>query len=113
MSPAEALIKFLREDKSLDLREIGKITGRDNRTIWGSYDRSLKKMENRFTIENNTLFVPVEIFSNRKYSVLENLVLYLIENNSMKIKEIAKQINKSQSTIWSVYNRVKNKGGNR
>ena len=54
-------------------------------------------------------FIPVSIFQERKYSVLENVVKYLVENYEITTYKIAKLLDKKPGALWSVYNRVKNK----
>lgn len=51
--------------------------------------------------------VPVSIFKNN--SGLEALVLYLKNNQKKSVKDIAKLLNRNVQTIYSTYNKIKNK----
>ena len=42
----EALVKFLKEEKSFNFHEISVILNRDERNIWTVYNNSLKKRPN-------------------------------------------------------------------
>ncbi|MBT4823626.1 hypothetical protein HN695_04510 [Candidatus Woesearchaeota archaeon] len=44
LSMLEALVKFLKDDKELKYNEIGKLLGRNQRTIWTVYNRAIKKL---------------------------------------------------------------------
>ena len=43
LSPAEAIVKFLKEEKGLKYKEIGEFLLRDERGVWGSYKRACEK----------------------------------------------------------------------
>jgi len=53
--------------------------------------------------------IPSCIFMDRRLSVLEILVEYLIESKKMKYSEIARLLNRNDRTIWTVYDRSKKK----
>ena len=55
------------------------------------------------------LLIPSTIFKERKLSVLESLVEYLHEKESLTFAEIAELLNRDDKTIWTVYNRVRKK----
>ncbi|MEK6834967.1 MAG: S8 family serine peptidase [Nanoarchaeota archaeon] len=108
-SPLEALVKYLKENLNLSLNEIASLINRDPRTIWITYEnakKSIKKLEIR-----NKQLVPLNIFNNRKLSILENLVYYL-QNKEISLNNIAKILNRNYKTIYTVYSRVKNKNSN-
>jgi hypothetical protein len=102
-SPLGALIIFLKE-KGMTYSEIGKLLHRDSRTIWLTYKKNIKK---KITYEKNYQFaVPVGIFSDRNFSVMESLVKELKEIKGIRFVDIAKIVGKSQKTIWCFYNRA-------
>jgi len=109
LSPAEALVKYLREEFDLGYNEIASLINRDERGIWGTYRRAKQKMDEPFTIKEAKFFIPISIFKDRKLSILENAVKYLIETYDLTTYKIAKILNKKPSTLWSVSNRVKTK----
>jgi hypothetical protein len=43
LTPFEAMVKYLKEEKNLNYRQIGKLLNRDERNIWTVYNRSKKK----------------------------------------------------------------------
>ncbi|MBU0461350.1 MAG: hypothetical protein KJ574_02060 [Nanoarchaeota archaeon] len=108
LSPLEALVKFLKEQHDMTYHEIGMTIGRDERGIWVTYRNASKKMKQPFSIPEKDVFVPISIFT-KKLSILESLVRYLRDEKGMKGSEIASALNKSTSTIWTVYNRAKDK----
>ncbi len=104
-SPLESLVKYLKENAGLRFIEVAKLTKRDQRTIWATYNHIIKKKINLRI--NSKILIPVSIFSNRKLSVLENLILYL--NKNFTLKQISLIINRDYKTIWTCYNRSKKK----
>ena len=108
LSPAESLTKFLKENRDLTYKEISKLIGRDERSVWANYKRAFKKMPWPFDIKDSVT-VPVSIFSYNGKSILESLISYLKETRNLRNKKIAQLLNKNSANIWTVYNRAKRK----
>ena len=107
LGPLEALVKYMKDHMHLTLSQIAKLLERDPRTIWLTY-RNAKKKNLDVPISHDH-FVPLEIFSNRKFSILENLSTHLHEIQGLAFKEIADILKKDNRTIWTVYSRVRKK----
>ena len=105
---AESLTKYLKENKKLRLSEIAKLLNRDQRTIGTNYRNSIKKKEEKIILRGKQMNVSVEIFSDRRLSILESLVYYL-KNKGLKNSEIAELLNRDSRNIWTLYSRAKNK----
>ena len=84
-------------------------TNRDDRTIWATYDHAKKKLADKFIIDEIKHTIPLEIFQNRKFSVLELISKYLHEDVGLSYHEIAVLLNRNDRTIWTVYQRYKTK----
>jgi DNA-directed RNA polymerase specialized sigma24 family protein len=109
LSPLESIVKFLKENMDFNFHEIGKLLNRDERTIWITYNNSLEKTKKKLKLTEINYLIPVRVFSNRKFSILESLCLFLIENYNLEIKEIARLLDKNPSSMWTVYYRAKKK----
>lgn len=110
LAPLEALVLYLKKHLNYKFSEIALMLNRDQSTIWLTYQNSLKK---KVRIEEKSeIFIPLEIFSDRKLSILENITEYL-RDKGLSLKEIAKLVGKDNRTIWTVYNRAKKKRGKR
>ena len=105
LSILEAIVKYMREELNLKFTEIAKLLNRSNKTIWATYNNSKKKMKEKLVLEDGK-FVPVSIFRARLLSVLESLVEFLNDKYEMRLKEIAKSINRDNRTVWCVHNRA-------
>lgn len=105
-SPLESLVKYLKENIGLSLAEISRLLNRDERTIWVTYNNSKKisKLDLSSKVK-----VDVVIFSDRKFSVLENLVYYLIKEEDYSLSEISKLISRNYKTIWTLCRRAEEK----
>ena len=104
-SPLEAIVKYLKEFSKLNFKEISSLLNRDQRTIWTTYN-NIKKKKIKLNIKSE-VFIPIEVFSDRKLSILENLVSYLIKDYSLL--EISRLIKRNYQTIWTCYTRAKRK----
>ena len=106
LSPAESIVKFLKEKYHLKYSEIGELINRDERGVWGSYRRAMLKHPAELIAKQADVLIPVSAFANKK-SIFESLVMYLKDVKGMKGVEISKLLNKKPSTVWTVYNRAK------
>ena len=83
----ESVIKFLREEKNLPYKSIAKLIDRDHGSVGVTYRQSKKKKASRLEI-SSSIRIPVEIFTNKKFSILENLVSFLRLELGMKFSDI-------------------------
>ena len=104
----ESIVKYLREEKNLSFHNIANFLKRDERNIWGIYNKTKKKYSKKFVVEKSELEIPVSIF-NDKLSALESLVYYLHDELNLKFSQIAKLIHRDQRTIWVSYSRARKK----
>ena len=105
-SPLESLVKYLKESLGLRLNEISRLLNRDERTIWITYNNSKKIIKLDLS---SKIKVDVVIFSDRKFSVLENLVYYLVKEENYSLSEISKLISRNYKTIWTLCRRAEKK----
>ncbi|MFA7708209.1 MAG: right-handed parallel beta-helix repeat-containing protein, partial [Candidatus Pacearchaeota archaeon] len=111
VSPAEALFRYLREDKNLKFSEIAGLTNRSENTVWTEYRNSVNKVSRKLEVEQTEIYVSINIFSNRKLSILESLVNCLKQKGFRNI-EIANLLNKDQRVIGTLYSRFNKKINN-
>jgi len=60
---------------------------------------------------SDSITLPSSIFRDRELSVLEAIAEYFKEEKKMRYSEIAKLLNRDDRTIWTAYNRAKEKRG--
>jgi len=108
LSGLEAITTFLKEELNLRFCEISKLLNRDDRTIWNAYNKAGKKSEDNFYDESK-INIPLEIFADRKFSILESLAYYMKNELRLRYCEIAILLRKDQRTIWTVCNRANKK----
>lgn len=112
MSPLESIVFYMKEILEMRFHDIAEKLGKSEATIWLTYrNAKIKKTEKKIdgfeNIDYSTT-IPLDYFSSKR-SILENVVLYLAEILNFKIKDISILLKKSQSTIWTTYNRVREK----
>jgi hypothetical protein len=110
LSPSESICKYLKECCNLTYHEIAEKINRDDRSVWTSYQRALKKYKEPFVVDREIL-LPIEIFNNRKFSMLEAIVRHLKSTYNFTAYKIAKLLNKNPSAMATVYKRVLEKEG--
>ncbi|MBU2561879.1 MAG: hypothetical protein KKD17_06280 [Nanoarchaeota archaeon] len=110
LSPSESLCKYLKENRSLSFHEIAVILNRDDRSVWTSYARALRKSSNAIVPKEEDILVPLPVFQDRSMSILEHVVNYLKTNYNLSNSKIARAINKNPSSIATVANRASAKG---
>jgi DNA-directed RNA polymerase specialized sigma24 family protein len=108
LSPAEALVKYLKEQEKLRYADIARLLNRDQRGIWCTYQRAQRKQSAPLSVPPSPHTVPVSRFTDRTFSILEHVVQHLRAQN-LAHKDIAQLVNKSPSTIGTVYHRARRK----
>jgi IS30 family transposase len=108
LSPAEALVKHLKEQEKQNYASIARLLNRDQRGIWCTYQRAQRKHAQPLSVTPSSHLVPVSIFTERKLSILEHVVQHLRSQN-VPVKSIAELVKKSPSTIATVHGRVRRK----
>lgn len=104
----ESIVKYMKEELKLSNKKIGEMLNRDNRTIWGIYNKAKTKNPEKLNVKSK-LFIPIDIFKPRKLSVLEAIVYYLKEHYNLRLHEIALYLQRNDRTIWTVYQKAKHK----
>lgn len=110
LSSLEAIVKYLKEDLKLKFSKIGKLLNRSSKTIWATYLKSAKKMPSAFGPVSKNIMIPASAIANRSYSTLESVVGF-IKDLDYSNHEVAKMLHLDDSTIWTIYDRVKKKRG--
>jgi DNA-binding CsgD family transcriptional regulator len=100
----ESLVKYMKENIGLSYIEISKLLNRDQRTIWTVYNKASKKLKQKIDAKKTLVYLPVEIFRNRKLTAFESIVVYL-KKSGMRYSEIAKLLDRDQRNIWMAYSK--------
>ena len=101
LNPLEAIVKYLKENKSLKFSNISKLLDRDQRVIWVTYNNVKNKP--KISVKSKIL-IPTEIFQDGNLSILESVVKYLKESYNLSLSEIARALERDPRNIWKVYN---------
>lgn len=109
LSALEAICKYLKEELDLNFAKIALLLNRNSRTIWTTYNNAIKKTKQKLSVKESKFFIPVSIFKNRKFSVLETIVSYLKDTFNLRYSQIAVLLTRDERNIWTVYNRAKKK----
>lgn len=108
LSTLEALSIYLRDYQKISLTRIGRLLNRNVKTIWAACSRAEKTKE-KFDVDETSALIPVNIFSDRTHSLLENLVHFLHIEKGLRFSAIAKLLQLNPATIWTVNARYNKK----
>ena len=108
LSALEAIVVYLVDHVKFSKSAAAKTLNRNPNTIYTTYSNAKKKLKTRLNI-TSTPAVPIDIFSDRKFAILESLTNHLKHHDNIRLAEIARLLDKSPSTIKTVYARYKKK----
>ena len=103
----ECVTKYLKEEFKLSYHQIAVLLKRDDRVVWVTYNKAIKKKKEKFTVEEPNVWLPVSIFTDKNLGPLEAIVIYLKDQSKLTFNEIAKLLNRDNRTVWAVYNKKK------
>lgn len=109
LDPAEALYKFLKENEKFSFQQIAAELHRDQKSIWATYQRAAGKRKHSFLIQDEKIFLPLSIFTKRKYSFLESVIFYLNSVHHFSNKQIAKLLQRTPNTVAVLMKRARDK----
>jgi len=108
ISAFESIVKYLKENLNLLNKEIALLTSKSQKSIWQSYNSTRKKYLPVFKIISSDYYIPVSVLK-IKFTILESVVRYLKEELMLNFREIGFVLQRDERTIWTVYQRAKNK----
>jgi len=100
----EAIVKYLREESGKSVAEIASILKRRPSTIYATYRQARKRMVGRLVVSGRDI-IPLSIFQDRSYSILESLVHFLHCNEGLSMKKLTEKLRTGYSTNRTVYRR--------
>ena len=103
----ESIVKYLKEEKGLNYNKIAALLFRNPGPIGITYRNAKRKLPSRLKTDSK-YFIPANIFSNTKLSVLENITVYL-KNNNLRFHQIAVLLQRDDRTIWATYQKASKK----
>ncbi|MBI2045527.1 hypothetical protein HYT23_05715 [Candidatus Pacearchaeota archaeon] len=104
----ESIVKYMKENLSMNYKEISERLERNERTIWTAYKKASEKTKSLFEIKEVEINIPIEVFKNSKLTVLESAIIYLKEKG-FKYSEISRLLNRDQRNIRTACIRAINK----
>ena len=110
LSSLEIIVRFLKDVEKKSFKEIALTLDRKLSTIYTTYKKSVVKNPRALDISDSSFVIPVELFKDRKYSVLE-LVIAHLKSEKLSFKEIAGLLHKHYNTITTTYRRYVARGG--
>jgi len=110
LSCLEAAVKFLREEAGLSNADTAKVLGRSLQVCWTTYKNATGKMPEAFSFSISDDDVPADVFRDKKLSVLESIVAFLVKKGR-SFHEIAVALSRDDRTIWTIHSRAAKKNG--
>lgn len=108
ISPFESLVKYLKDNLLFSFDHIAKLLKKKYSTIYTTYQNSEKKYSGKIIVKDYSSLIPVEIFTDRRFSTLESLVNYLVSFD-YSISQISLMLKRDPRTVSTVLARYRNK----
>lgn len=109
LSILESICKYLKEEFGFSFHRVALLLNRDDRTIWVTYNNSLKKRKGRLSLKGSEISIPVSLLKNRKLTTFEVIALYLKDNYRLSYHEIGVLLRRDERNIWAIYHRARKK----
>ncbi len=109
LSSLETIVKYLRENRRLSLKEIAILLKRSSSTVWITYDHARKKKPKPFENINFKASIPIAVLAQPLFSPLESIVLYLRKDRRFSFNAVALMLHRSEHTIRTVWRRAMQK----
>ncbi|MBD3164476.1 hypothetical protein GF323_04700 [Candidatus Woesearchaeota archaeon] len=102
----ESIVKYLKENLKLSIREIAFLTARKEQPIRTTYNRARKKLVPELKARGKAL--PLSIIENKSLSVLESIVAHLLSYN-YTLNQVSSILKRDYKTVWTIRQRINNK----
>jgi hypothetical protein len=110
LTPLEAAVKYLREERKLSYHKISELLARHVRDVYKLYSSAFDKTFGKPEAKRRTeTLIPVSALADRRFSALESIVVYCVDELKLSYSQISELINRDQRTIWTVYSRARKK----
>jgi hypothetical protein len=108
----ECVTKYIKEEFRLSYHQIAVLLKKDDRVVWVTYNKAIKKKKEKFIVEKPNSWLPISIFTDKNLGPLEAIAIYLKDKVNLSFNEIAKLLNRDNRTIWACYHKRKKKNQN-
>ena len=85
--------------------------GKKKQSVWRAYKNAVSKLKQSFVVTNLYYPIPVDVIKDSKCSLLETLVVFLKEEYELSYSEVSALLMRDDRTVWTVYQRAKEKDG--
>jgi len=111
LSSFETIVKFLKENYDFGFEKIAQLLGKKKQSVWRAYKNAVSKLKQSFVVTNLYYPIPVDVIKDSKCSLLETLVVFLKEEYELSYSEVSALLMRDDRTVWTVYQRAKEKDG--
>ena len=98
----EAITKYMKENLGMSYHEIAELLDRDDRTIWTSYNKAVKKQKQPIIIKRTNILLPINIFKKKKLTILEAIIINQ-KKKGLRYNEIAELLDRDQRNVYTIY----------
>jgi hypothetical protein len=109
LSGLEVFVKYLKENKRKSVKEIASLIMRKKSTVYNTYRAAKSKQQWSLDVSDDSILIPVELISDRTFSVQQHLVLFL-SSQGLSLVEIAATLHRSVSTVKTAWRNSQNRG---
>lgn len=104
----EAICRHLRNTRTFTYAQIGRLLGRDARTVWASCSKA-NASGAQITMEHGAVQIPLAVLADEQLSILEAVVVHLREDLGYKPFQIAELLDRDQRVVATIWQRAMRK----
>jgi predicted DNA-binding protein (UPF0251 family) len=109
LSILETICKYLKEELMLNFHKIALSLNRNDRTIWATYNNSLKKRKEKLVVGKSEISIPLSLLKNRKFTAYELIVLHLKDSCKLNYHQMGILLRRDERNIWTTYQKARKK----
>ncbi|MFC1741662.1 hypothetical protein ACFL3V_03955 [Nanoarchaeota archaeon] len=109
LSGLEAVTVFLKDTRQWNIRRISSELNRKPSTLYATYTNAKKKLSQEMDVTDFSFAIPVDVFADRRFSVLELIVSHMRDKQDLALPRIATLLGKNYSTVKTAYRRYRKK----
>jgi predicted DNA-binding protein (UPF0251 family) len=109
LSSYETTVKFLKEGYGCGLQQIAEILGKSRQSVWRAYTTASEKRPQSIEVTDLYYPIPASALKDTRLSILESLVVFLIEQYNLTYSQVSALIRRDDRTVWTAYQRAQKK----
>jgi len=110
LSSYESIVKYMKENLNFTSKQVSEILNKNQGSVSNTYRNSKIKHPETFKTNISSISIPFSAFY-KELTTFESVVYHLKENHNLNYRKVASLLERNERTIWTIYQKAKNKLG--